>query len=470
MKKKKILLYCACFVCVLSGIVTFVICMLLSPKIYLEKEEITLSVYQDFKELDYHAYAMNKDISNRVRISGKVSTEKVGTYFLIYEVDYFIFHSEKVLKVQVQDQEAPLLILQGEKEQVICPKETYQEEGYEAQDNYDGVLTDQVKVIQAEKEIIYRVIDSSGNKTEEKRKINRVDVTEPNLMLKGKQFTTLVLGSNYTETGYQAIDNCDGDITSQVKVSGEVNSNKLGTYTLTYQVSDSSGNEATIVRTVQVVSSKDINKEGVIYLTFDDGPSSTITGQILDILKEENIKATFFVIHHDKSLNYLIQREFQEGHTVGLHSYTHDYASVYQSKDAYFNDLDKIQEEVYQITGVKSQIIRFPGGSSNTVSKKYMSGIMSLLTEEVVQRGYHYFDWNVSSGDAGEVHSSEEVYENVIAGLSLNRSNVILMHDFEKNYYTLNALRDIIHYGKESGYTFEKITMDTPMVKHRVSN
>ena len=95
---------------------------------------------------------------------------------------------------------------------------------------------------------------------------------------------------------------------------------------------------------------------------------------------------------------------------------------------------------------------------------------MSDISQETESRGYHYFDWNVSSGDAGGVHSSDEVYQNVIKGLSHNRSNVVLMHDFENNYYTLNAIRDIIKYGKENGYTFSSITMDTPVVHHPIAN
>ena len=143
---------------------------------------------------------------------------------------------------------------------------------------------------------------------------------------------------------------------------------------------------------------------------------------------------------------------------------------IYESVDNYFNDLTNIQNKVFKITGKKSFIIRFPGGSSNTVSKKYQLGIMSKLVNEVQNKGYHYFDWNIASGDAGGVKSSKEVYNNVIANLSKNRENIILMHDFENNYYTLNAIEDIIHYGKENGYIFKKITLDTPIVTHKVAN
>ena len=191
---------------------------------------------------------------------------------------------------------------------------------------------------------------------------------------------------------------------------------------------------------------------------------------ILDILKDEGVKATFFVVNHSDSLNYLIKREYDEGHTVALHAYNHDYATIYTSLDNYFKDLEKIQAKVKRITGETSMIIRFPGGSSNTISRNYKKGIMTELTTEVVARGYHYFDWNVSSTDAGGVSSSEQVYNAVVTRLSPDRANVVLMHDFENNYYTLNALRDVIRYAKDNGYVFKRITMDTGMITHGVAN
>lgn len=113
------------------------------------------------------------------------------------------------------------------------------------------------------------------------------------------------------------------------------------------------------------------NATGVIYLTFDDGPSADITPHILDILSEKNIKATFFVIHYSENNAELVKREMQNGHTVALHGYTHTYSEVYASSDACLENFRKIQEQVYQTTGKKSNIIRFPGGSSNTISRKY---------------------------------------------------------------------------------------------------
>ena len=208
-------------------------------------------------------------------------------------------------------------------------------------------------------------------------------------------------------------------------------------------------------------------KNGTIYLTFDDGPRNGTTNVILDILKEEGVKATFFVTNGGP--DELIKREYDEGHTVALHTASHDYATVYASVDAYFNDLNIVSTRVKNITGEESKIIRFPGGSSNTVSRHYCVGIMSTLTQLVLERGYRYYDWNVSSGDAaGGTVTKEMVYSNVVNSLSRDRINVVLMHDIKP--YTRDALRDIIRYGKENGYTFERITPATQMVTQRVNN
>lgn len=210
--------------------------------------------------------------------------------------------------------------------------------------------------------------------------------------------------------------------------------------------------------------------KGIIYLTFDDGPSSDITPQILDILERKNIKATFFVLHYSANKEELIKRELESGHTIGLHGYTHTYSEVYQSADTCIENFKKIQEQVFQTTGKISNIIRFPGGSSNTISRKYCEGVMTELTGRVIEEGFRYFDWNIDSDDAGKAKTSEDVYNNVISGIKENRSNVVLMHDFSKNEKTVNALESIINYGLENGFVFRKITDETPMVTHAVYN
>ena len=209
---------------------------------------------------------------------------------------------------------------------------------------------------------------------------------------------------------------------------------------------------------------------GIIYLTFDDGPSADSTPAILDILKNRNIKATFFVLHYsDENEKYII-REKNEGHTIALHGYTHTYSELYQSADTCMENFRKIGEQVYKTTGIKSNIIRFPGGSSNTISKKYCEGVMTELVTKVIEAGYRYFDWNVDSDDAGHAKNSQNIYNNVTSLIKPGRNNVVLMHDFAGNYKTIDALDSIISWGIEQGYVFKKITDETPIVKHGVNN
>ena len=252
-------------------------------------------------------------------------------------------------------------------------------------------------------------------------------------------------------------------------IDGEVKQ-QVGTYKIKYTVTDSSNNTDEVIRTVIVRNNNLYNNgsigNGVIYLTFDDGPNNGTTNVILDILKEEGVKATFFVTCNGP--DNLIKRIYDEGHTLAIHTCTHDYSYVYSSVDNYFNDLNRVSTRVKNITGYDAKIIRFPGGSSNTVSRRYSYGIMSTLTGMVLDKGYRYYDWNVDSKDAGGANSSSQVYNNVVNYLSHNRSNVVLMHDVK--YQTRDALRDIIRYAKNNGYTFSKIEMDTYMVRHGVNN
>lgn len=209
---------------------------------------------------------------------------------------------------------------------------------------------------------------------------------------------------------------------------------------------------------------------GIIYLTFDDGPTSDSTPKILEILEKNEVKATFFVLHYSEQNEELIKREHSGGHKVALHGYTHNYSEIYTSADACMENFRKIQEQVYNTIGEKSNIIRFPGGGSNTISRKYCEGVMTELTQRVIDEGFRYFDWNVDSDDAGKAKNADDIYNNVTTGIKPGRSNVVLMHDFAKNNKTIDALDRIIAFGKENGYVFRKITDETPMIRHAVNN
>lgn len=437
------------------------------PIITLEEGNIILKLHDTYREPGYHASRVYFDETDKVIVENNINSAKIGTY----KVTYTIYHNgqayQKIRYVSVLDQTPPTITLKGSNPAIVCPNKKYEEEGYESLDNYDGNLTKNVQTTNHIDHILYSVKDRSGNTFSVSRSILYEDRENPVITLNGGNAYSLYLGETFKEPGYQATDNCDGDITGKVIVNSNLNSNKIGTYEITYEVTDSSSKTAKASRKIVVLGPRPSNGK-VIYLTFDDGPSSSITPALLDILKEENVKATFFVLNHGSSLDYLIKREHDEGHTVALHGNSHNYKQIYSSKEAFFEDLSLIQNKVEAITGEKPMIIRFPGGSSNTVSR-FNPGIMTTLTKEVKMQGYHYFDWNVGSGDAGEARNPDDVYRNVVNSLG-NKNNVVLMHDYSGNYKTLNAIRNIIRYGKNNGYTFERITLATPEVHHRIAN
>ena len=435
---------------------------------------IRIKLKEEYKDSGVKATYQGKDVSSDVKVKGKINSSKIGKYEISYVIKKGAFKVTKKRIVEVIDDIKPEIILEGGTSVSACPKKKYSDQGFKATDNYDGDITSKVTIKEEKNKITYTVSDSSGNTTKIVRNLTRVDDEKPVITLKGDKVIYIDKDGKYEDPGYTAIDNCDDDITSKVIVTGAVNTKEVGTYKIVYKVSDSAGNQEETTRTIYVKSNKISNSNGIyknsmIYLTFDDGPSN-VTSEILDILKKKNVKATFFVINHDDSLNKLIKREYTEGHTVGLHSYSHRYEKVYSSVDNYFADLEAIDKKVKSITGEDPKIIRFPGGGSNTISKKYSTGIMKILTAEVITRGYHYFDWNVDCSDAGGAKTKEDVYNNVVNHLSHNQTNVVLMHDFQNNYKTVEALNDIIDYGIANGYQFAAIDMDTPMVRHRVNN
>ncbi|MBE6827382.1 MAG: polysaccharide deacetylase [Ruminococcaceae bacterium] len=206
----------------------------------------------------------------------------------------------------------------------------------------------------------------------------------------------------------------------------------------------------------------------IIYLTFDDGPSP-VTPQILQILDNYGIKATFFV-KNNPGYNQYMTEIVNRGNAIALHSSTHNYKKIYSSDEAFYADLQEISDIVYANTGVRSNIMRFPGGSSNTVSRKYNEGIMSRLTKGVTERGYHYFDWNCCSDDAtGNTVPVERIVE---ASKKLPSANtvVVLFHDSSSKTTTVEALPQIIEYYSSLGYSFGVITSSTPQIHHGVNN
>ena len=407
-----------------------------------------------------------------VRIDGDVDISHVGTYEIRYAAQHERWKTEKIRTIQVIDTVAPKIWLAETPGSYVIPGQVYQEEGFIARDNYDGNLTDQVVKTVHPDRIIYAVTDSSGNTAEVERPIVYYDPVPPIVTLNGDTNITLSYGQTYEEPGYYAWDNCDGEITHNVIITGSVQSNRPGTYQLQYTVEDKFGNTDTQIRTVKVKGrylSKPEQPEvvpggKVIYLTFDDGPGQ-YTEKLLGILAAYDVKATFFVMN--TGYTHLLDDIVSHGHSIAAHTYSHNYKKIYGSEDAYFADLERILTVIENQTGVRTDLLRFPGGSSNTVSRGN-PGIMSRLTNAVVDRGFRYFDWNVDSNDAGGARSSNEVYENVVNGVRRQRVSVVLQHDIKG--FSVDAVERIIEWGLANGYTFLPLQSDSPTAAHDVRN
>ncbi len=448
-------------------VITFLLLIysVLFPNMVLENDTI---YYNKEYSIKIKAYNLFTDLTDKVHFTDNVDASKIGKYTVTGKIKYLFFNRKKNFTVSVVDNEKPLISLRGGNKTSVCPGKKYEEEGYTASDNYDKDITDKVKVSYNDDNVLYEVNDSSGNYYKVVRKLIFEDKEKPTIKLNGDKEMYIYVGGYFEDPSYTATDNCDGDITSKVITSGNVDTSTVGTYTIKYEVTDEKGNKSEETRDVKVITrpSSSYYGNGVIYLTFDDGPSN-LTGQIINILEEEGVKATFFVTGADVNT----KRAYDLGHAIALHSYTHDYSYIYASASNYFEDLQMISDRVYGVIGIRSNIIRFPGGSSNTISRNYSSGIMTYLTSEVVNRGYTYFDWNIDSNDAGsDVYNSTNIYSNVINNLSHGKTNVVLMHDSANHTATVNALRDIIRFGKNNGYSFDAITSNTPVVRHGVNN
>ena len=204
----------------------------------------------------------------------------------------------------------------------------------------------------------------------------------------------------------------------------------------------------------------------VVYLTFDDGPSRN-TQRILDVLDNYGCGATFFVMNSTYKIEY--KNIVDHGHAIGLHTYSHVFSDLYKSSENYFDDLDRISDLVYNQTGVRSKLIRFPGGSSNTISSDICTGIMTELSDAVEERGYTYFDWNVDSDDARANNvPADDIYA---ASIDHDYNNlVVLMHDTDAKDTTVEALPRIIEYYRDKGYYFLSLNKNSPTAHHGIYN
>ena len=447
------------------------------------EQNVFLEYGQDYQEAGATAVISQENTTVPVTISGQVDATRLGKYTIKYTANADGHTRTEYRRVYVVDTEAPEITLVSDPKAYTLIGEVYQEEGFSAKDNYDGDLTSKVVCKEKDGVMTYTVTDSYGNVTSVTRKINYVDPNAPIITLEGGEMSFILAGENYEEPGCTATDFRDGDLSANVIVSGDVDGNLPGIYTLKYSITNSIGVEAVKERIIYVIPKQGNTKpspdEGLptpgtviepngktIYLTFDDGPSAH-TGRLLDVLKKYGVKVSFFVKGGTAYPEFLT-RAAQEGHTVAIHTYSHNYNEIYASDEAFMADLEATQNVILQYTGIKSMLTRFPGGSSNTVSANYNKGIMTRLTKKLPELGYQYFDWNVDSYDAGGAKDADEVFDNVVKGVSKRQNSVVLQHDTKS--FSIDAVERIIAWGLCNGYTFAPLNHDSPTSHHGVWN
>ena len=451
-------------------------------------------------------------------ISVKVSTERVnihepGTYTVTYSAKFMWLSASATRDVVIVDTTPPVIELKHIDDYYTLPHHAYEEEGFTATDNHDGDITSKVVSEEKDGRVYYTVSDQYGNKATAEREIFYDDRNAPVFSFPYGEEGFLFQGQSW-EDDVQAEDDADGDVSDRIKSEGSVDTDQVGTYTITYTVSDEWGNVAKQSRYVTVkripVSADEaaaaaiitpVTEEAaaaggaagtgstanaaagataaqaakpatadpkkIIYLTFDDGPGR-YTEELLKILDDHKVLATFFVTAAYKDYQDLIGAEYNAGHSVGVHTATHEYSEIYASTDAYWEDFNIMQDIIQEQTGCRTDIFRFPGGASNTISANYSKGIMSELAKQSGEKGYIYVDWNVTSGDAGDTTDSEVLYQNMMKGIHTYENSFILCHDIKD--FTIATMDRFITDALKEGYTFLPITSETRTCHHGINN
>lgn len=403
--------------------------------------------------------------------TSKLRNDKVGSYPIIYKYK----DNDYTVKIEVIDKKKPTFDINNieiDAGMTIKPQalvtnikdETKTKVSFDKK--YDFSKQGKIKVI-------VNVTDESKNITSKEAVVTVLSKDSKKPKITGlNDLSVTINGKIDYNAGVNVSDNHDPQPKLIINHK-KVDLTKTGDYPVIYTCIDRSGNKTVKKRKVTVVENKEIGvykqtEDKIIYLTFDDGPSSN-TKTILDILDKYNAKATFFVTGANPVYNHLIKDAYNRGHTIGLHTYSHDYKTVYSSIDGYFNDLAKIGTIVKEQIGFVPKYIRFPGGASNSVSKKYCAGIMSLLTKEVINQGYQYYDWNSGTGDAARNNVPvDQLFASATASSANNQ--VILAHDTDAKDTTVEALPSIIEHFQTLGYVFKGIDDNSYVPHHHVNN
>ena len=404
-----------------------------------------------------------------VETEGEVDTRKLGDYELTYTARFLLSTYTAKRLVHVADLTPPTITLQSVEGYAPSWFTGYEEEGFLAWDDVDGDVTDRVERTDFGDKIQYLVTDAAGNTAVAFREPD-YSLGKPELTLLGEETMTISARTDFSDPGFRCVDDQGRDMSEYVQVSGKVTPYRAGEYTIDYSITNDAGDQVKATRTVIVepvqVPETVQPDEKTIYLTFDDGPGP-YTDQLLDLLAAYDVKVTFFVTCLNPDYEDCVGRAYREGHTIGVHSASHNYYRIYASEQAFFDDFNTAEEMIYRQTGSYTRLFRFPGGSSNTVSS-FNPGVMSRLARDMQDMGYQYFDWNVTSGDAGDTTVTSVVGDNIIDGCTGRKASVVLQHDIKD--YSVAAVERVIIWGLRNGYTFRALDLSSPTAHHRIAN
>ncbi len=459
------------FVFLTSIVFIFLIYFYNQPSIRFVDKIIQIPLNSEVEPYEYIEKVSHMNIKE-IKVVNHVDNKKLGQY----QIEYHYQDKEFILKVDVIDVLPPTFETINTK---ILRNETV-----DPQTLVKNICDDSQTIVYFKKDYLFNEVktyrvdivveDAYENKTEKHAYVlvEEKDTQPPTLT--GLDKITALLGDAVNlESGVTIKD--DHDNHPQLTIDdSKLNLSTEGEYEVFYFVEDKYGNKASYSRKVEILNkyaNREAKKDGIktCYLTFDDGPSSN-TQKVLQILDEYHIKATFFVTGTSPKDFHYIKEAHEKGHVIGLHTYSHDYEYIYSSLKNYLEDLNKIKELVYQQTGQYVTYMRFPGGSSNLVSKKYNVGIMRRLTKRVIDLGYKYYDWTSVNGDGEGVKSVADMKKKIKEEVEGLEDVMILMHDSASCENTVKALPDILDYLIAEGYEFKVIDHYSPTFHHTVHN
>lgn len=461
-RKMRLGLLTVSIIVIITAIIVGISAVFIKKNQLLTTTKIELCIHESFH---YKSYLNKKYRDKDVHVLGDIDVNQLGEYELTYTFE----EKQDILRVFIVDELNPQVTLkestfiQGEEvlpEQLIETIEDDSTTSVTFDEEYDfSQLGDY--------EVRVRISDEWGNLTIEETvvHIEKKDTTPP-VMQGLSKMTALASSPIHYYEGVKAIDNQDPNPEFSADFS-KVKESVPGTYEIYYTTRDRQGNEAVYTREIEITKVKDSEK--VVYLTIDDGPSFN-TPEILEILKRYNAKATFFVTGMCPEYYTYIKEAHHQGHAIGMHTYSHDYAKIYSNDLTYIEDLNQIADVIENQIGYRPNIFRFPGGSSNTVSSHFNKGIISRLSDYANRNGLIYYDWNADIGDGNAGLTAQDMINRAIeSGDGITRI-VMLMHDGRGSIESVKALPSIIEYYQDRGYVFKALSESSPTAHHRISN